>query len=146
MTALKKIMIAQANHEFVTSGPMCSSVLSDPQNIEAAQWNGALTKRERIRRVIGRIAQEHGSTLDEVLSHSRVKHVVRARHLAMRAIIEANPELSFPHIGRLFNRDHSTVMSAIGKMGMKPRTEGKDEYAKYKKVGQPVTEADNEAT
>lgn len=54
---------------------------------------------------------EHHATLEEVASRSKVAHVARARHEAMRRLRKCG--LSSTAIGNLFDRDHSTVLVAL---------------------------------
>ena len=89
---------------------------------ESQIWNAkAGTKREKIHSRIRSIAEAHGVTLREVLGPDRLRRFVRPRHEAMLAIATEFPELSFPHLGRIFGRDHSTVMYACTKLGLPPR-------------------------
>ena len=79
------------------------------------------TKREKIHALISEIAVKHGVTIDEIFHKSRFRQCVLPRHEAMAAVAVAFPELSFPHLGRIFGRDHSSVMHACRKMGLPPR-------------------------
>lgn len=53
-----------------------------------------------------------GPSEAEILSPSREKRVVRARHMAMMALASTGRH-SLSDIGGFFNRDHSTVVHAI---------------------------------
>jgi chromosomal replication initiator protein len=55
-------------------------------------------------------------TWQQIFSHKRAYRVARCRHLCMAAVREKRPDLSFPDIGRLFNRDHTSVMHAVKKI------------------------------
>jgi hypothetical protein len=58
-------------------------------------------------------AEEFGVPLAEILSESRERYVVDARHAAMWALRQ-HVELSYPDIGQIFNgRDHTTAMNAV---------------------------------
>jgi hypothetical protein len=57
------------------------------------------------------VARHYGVTPRDLLGDSRSEPVVTARQVAMRLVREIG-EMSFPEIGRAFNRDHSTVMHA----------------------------------
>jgi len=46
------------------------------------------------------------------LLHSRSPSVTRARQVAM-AVVRASTDMSFPELGRLFGRDHTTVQAAV---------------------------------
>lgn len=66
-------------------------------------------------RIIDHIAVKHGMKPYEVTGRGREGDVVEVRHQAM-AEIRDRLGLSYADIGRLFDgRDHSTVLSAIGK-------------------------------
>jgi len=51
----------------------------------------------------------------DLLGTSRSKHIVKARHLAM-ALIRKHCGMSYPQIGRIFNRDHTTILYAVRKI------------------------------
>ena len=53
-------------------------------------------------------ARTHRCTPEEVLSKSREGRIVRARHAVIWACWKAG--LSYPHIGHLMGRDHSTAV------------------------------------
>lgn len=65
----------------------------------------------RARDVIAEVAREHEVTPEQVMGRSVHRHVVRARWAAMARLREAG--LSYPRIGRILGRDHSTVMYGI---------------------------------
>jgi chromosomal replication initiator protein len=45
------------------------------------------------------------------------KFVNRARQIAVWICHEKFPEMSYPDLGVVFNRDHTTIMSSVRKMG-----------------------------
>ena len=49
---------------------------------------------------------------EQLSGKSRVKEIANARHIAIY-LIRNITEMSLPNIGKLFNRDHATVMSSI---------------------------------
>jgi chromosomal replication initiation ATPase DnaA len=73
-----------------------------------------VTPREVIRAMIAAEAEAVGLTLADVLGPCRQRPIVRARHRAIRKVRAAYPAKSFPEIGRIFHRDHSTVIYALG--------------------------------
>ena len=83
------------------------------------------------------LALEYGVELDEALGRCRSKAVVGCRHAIWRHIRQRYP-LSYPEIGRLFEVDHSTVMSACKR---RDDDEGRDEassgYADCAREGRP---------
>lgn len=68
--------------------------------------------RSRLAPLVSKIAAEHGTTYEAVMSRTRHPRVVRARHHAL-AVSRWSTGLSLPELGRAFFRDHTTVMSAI---------------------------------
>jgi hypothetical protein len=62
--------------------------------------------------LIARTATLHQVAIHGVLSPSRSPSLVRARDHAM-ALIRWSTGLSFPEIGRLFDRDHTSVIAAV---------------------------------
>ena len=73
--------------------------------------------REQIKRVIQTICDEEGVTYAEVMGRSRYANIVRARHRAMVEVGRAMPWLSYPRIGQIFDRDHTSVLHAHWKLG-----------------------------
>ena len=73
-----------------------------------------LNPAEVARSIIADVAREHDVTREEILSRSNPMRIVTARHDAMHRVRQ---ELgwSYERIGRLFNRDHSTVLAAVRK-------------------------------
>lgn len=63
--------------------------------------------------IVGRVAAAHGYSLTDILSPRRDTKLVFARQDAMLALQEARPLLSLPTLGRLFHRDHSTVLHGL---------------------------------
>jgi chromosomal replication initiation ATPase DnaA len=51
---------------------------------------------------------------EDVLVHSRSKSRTNARHIVMWAMRKIwTPQPSFPEIGKMFDRDHTTIMAAV---------------------------------
>lgn len=65
--------------------------------------------------VIAEVARGFRVSAEDVLGRDRSTHIHMARVCAM-AVIREWSGLSFPAIGRLFDRDHTTVMHAINKV------------------------------
>ena len=63
-------------------------------------------------RIIDIVAGRYGVSRSDVLSPDRRQQAVLARQVAMRLIREATGK-SYPEIGRIFDRDHTTVMHAL---------------------------------
>jgi chromosomal replication initiation ATPase DnaA len=72
-----------------------------------------MTPREKIHAAIGDIAQQHGYTVEDILGKSRMKHLVAVRRLCILMLRER--AYSTTEIGRLMDRDHSTIAHALNK-------------------------------
>lgn len=60
------------------------------------------------------VSREYGINVTTILSRSRDREVVNARQEAMRRVVDGTtPSVSV--VGRLFNRDRTTVIHAIRK-------------------------------
>lgn len=74
---------------------------------------------DAVYKIIVGVAAECGVSTDEVLSRSRLKSAARARALAMLMIREYY-SFSTPEIGRVFDRDHTTVLAALSRARSDP--------------------------
>lgn len=71
-----------------------------------------------IRAIIADVAARHGLLDEHIYGDSRGRLVVAARHAAMLMAIKARPDLSLVDIGRIFKRDHTTLLHAMDKAGV----------------------------
>ncbi|WP_375408553.1 helix-turn-helix domain-containing protein [uncultured Methylobacterium sp.] len=85
----------------------------------AREYEGtpAMSRHARTRFIIRTIAVHHGVTVEEVEGEGRRAKVVRPRQLAMVALWLEISSMSLPSVGRLLNRDHTTVLHALRKFG-----------------------------
>ena len=67
-----------------------------------------------IRALIARAGDAHGVGVKEILSRYKGSNVQRARRAAMRLVRAEFPGMSWPQLGRVFGRHHSSVMYACG--------------------------------
>lgn len=81
------------------------------------------TPRRRCMEIVSAVAAEAGVTVADILGPRRNIPVVRARHEAMRAVARAFPQMSLPQVGRLFQRDHTTILNALRGGSAKSRDE-----------------------
>jgi hypothetical protein len=70
-----------------------------------------LTPREHRRMIIAQVCDRHGVAVEEVLGRSRYKRVCLARKEAY--VMLRQERLSYPTIGRMFGRDHTTVVDGV---------------------------------
>lgn len=72
--------------------------------------------------VIKRVAAQHRMSVKELLSPSRTHRVIAARFDAIVEVYEtcrrSESRLSLSEIGRLFGRDHTSILSALRKRGV----------------------------
>lgn len=60
--------------------------------------------------IISAVASAHGVSMADMKGHRRASRFVAARHHAVALLAQFRPDLSFPVIGMLMNRDHSTII------------------------------------
>lgn len=68
---------------------------------------------ETIRSIIATVADEHGVSVQDILSVTRSQKIVLARQHAIHEVKTRRPSLSLPQIGRTFGRDHTTVLHSL---------------------------------
>jgi chromosomal replication initiation ATPase DnaA len=104
------------------------------------------TKRAHIKHLIATAAAANGVTYEAIMSRARPRDVCRARFDAIAAVSSAYPDMSFPRIGKIFNRDHSSIVHALMMRGVQPRSGRIAEYRKFaalmqrRAVGNTTTE------
>lgn len=77
-----------------------------------------------VRQIISLVAQSHGFTYHDIISKGRKYPIVVARQDAMRCVKTLKPFLSYPKIGKFFDRDHTTVLHACGRLKAKKTKDG----------------------
>lgn len=69
------------------------------------------TPRQRLMRIVAAVAYEHAVEVGEIMGSCRQKPLARARFDAWHRLRREG--LSYPQIGRMFGRDHSTVVYGV---------------------------------
>ncbi len=64
-----------------------------------------------VERIVERVSKKYGVAVEDIYSRKRTKHIAFARSASVY-IIRKITDMSFPEIGKLFDRDHSTIISA----------------------------------
>ena len=82
-----------------------------PPDLTAIRAVPVSALRDEVRRAISYIAVAHDVSVDDIMSQSRRRTVNRARHEAFALLRSAN--YSYQKIGRVFQRDHSTVLHGV---------------------------------
>lgn len=72
------------------------------------------TVYQEMRRLVAKIAEEHGVTTKEIYGHRRFAGVTKARQKAFVAVAEASG-WTCTKIAMFFDKDHSTILHAIYK-------------------------------
>ena len=85
------------------------SAIEDLRRLSGTGRRTRMTVQER--RLARRIADEHGVPLDLMLSRSRVPSVAHARHHFV-AVLRWSTGMSYPSIGALVDRDHTSIIAA----------------------------------
>lgn len=62
------------------------------------------------------VCRHYGLTKEEIESPARERRVSLPRMVAYKLTREICPHLSFPAIGRLYNRDHTTIIDGIERL------------------------------
>lgn len=101
------------------SGPPAASAATggralDARWIEAQDWAGEDAKK-RVHVIIERCAHRYGVSVADILGRGRMRALVTARHEAIQIVSRVFPRFSTPHLGRLFNRDHTSILYALGR-------------------------------
>lgn len=65
------------------------------------------------RSIIRRVAAQYGLTYADIVGRDMFSHVVHARHEAIRAVHEAHPTYALNKLGRIFDRDHTSIINAL---------------------------------
>ncbi len=74
-----------------------------------------ITVESKIDRLLKRIATETNVSVKEMKSKFRYKEFSEARYIAMY-ILHKKYNLTSTRVGKLFNRDHATVLTACNKL------------------------------
>lgn len=62
-------------------------------------------------------------TFTDIIGPRRHRALVEPRHKCMVAVYTERADMSIPQIGRVFDRDHTTILHAVNKLGAKRVTE-----------------------
>ena len=68
-----------------------------------------------IDKIFTAVFQKYGVIKEDLLGTKRNKDIAQARHVSIY-IIRTITEISFPNIGKLFNRDHTTAMASYDRI------------------------------
>ena len=77
-----------------------------------------------IDKIFASVYNKFGVKREEIVGLKRTKEIANARHIAVY-LVRNITEMSLPNIGKIFNRDHSTIMSSIETVQKKLATDTK---------------------
>ena len=78
----------------------------------AFQYRDAQSSHDDIIRLV---AREYHLRYSDLVGPDRYKTIAFARHVAMY-LCKMRLKMSFPEIGKVFGRDHTTIISAVNKI------------------------------
>jgi len=73
---------------------------------------GAEPTSVTVDKVFSAIYKRYNIKKEEIIGTRRTKEIAAARHLSVY-LVRTITEMSLPNIGKIFNRDHSTILSSI---------------------------------
>lgn len=103
-----------------------SNLAKRPITIEMARENIAdvISGEEPIKvtqdKIFNAVAHKYGVTIDDIRGKRRTREIAQARHVCIY-IMRTVTDLSLPSLGRIFNRDHTTILSSIDTIQAKIR-------------------------
>ena len=77
----------------------------------AAFIGGGESPEVTAKRIISLVSKRYGVAQDDIYGRKRQQQICHARNVCMY-IIKKELDLSYPAIGKMFNRDHSTIISS----------------------------------
>ncbi len=95
-----------------------SNLAKRPITVEMARENisdvisGAEPVKVTQDKIFHAVARKYGVTVEDIRGKRRTREIAQARHVCIY-IMRTVTDLSLPSIGRVFNRDHSTILSSI---------------------------------
>jgi chromosomal replication initiation ATPase DnaA len=92
----------------------------------AIRQERADSPKAQVKRVIEAVCAKHEVPYHEVMGRKRFAEIVAARHEAIVAVAEAFPWMSLPKLGRIFGRDHTSILHAMDKHGVPRRSHSKE--------------------
>ena len=72
-------------------------------------------------KIINEVAKNHKVSVGEIKGPRRYRYITAARHEAIGRVYTECPHLSLIQIGRIFNRDHTTIMHTLENLGLRER-------------------------
>ncbi|WP_457585807.1 helix-turn-helix domain-containing protein [Ensifer canadensis] len=91
-------------------------ILSQAQLLCGASVDGGLFSRRPVREIVDEVLLAYpGIGWADVIGVRRERRLVEPRHRCMAAVYDEREDLSLPALGRIFRRDHTSVLHAVNK-------------------------------
>lgn len=94
--------------------PHCDKPLIQPKKV-------GTTPLEQMKNIVRDVADRYGMDERQIYGNRRDRHTFGARREAIHKVSEAFPNLSSTQLGKLFNRDHTSILNALGRTSKSKR-------------------------
>jgi len=88
---------------------------------------GAEPTSVTVDKIFTAVSKKYNITKDDIVSAKRTKDIAQTRHISIY-LIRKITDMSLPNIGKIFNRDHSTIISSIETVEKKLQTDSMFEF------------------
>jgi hypothetical protein len=95
------------------------------------KWGLPKTRTQEARRIVLEVAEKHGLHPARMLSHTRRKEIVAARHEAWLAVHDAYPGWSIAACARFFGINHTSLLHVLAKRRYKSAPVSPDAAKKF---------------
>lgn len=83
---------------------------------EREAGEGIVDRRRAVPEIIADVLQHYpGISWDDIKGVRRTRDLIGPRQACVKAVYEERKDLSLPRIGRIFSRDHSTILHSVRK-------------------------------
>jgi chromosomal replication initiator protein len=115
-----------SNHIRKASDTLAALCVAEEVAIRQERAHSPKAQVKQVKQVIEAICAKHEIPYHEVMGRKRFAEIVAARHEAIVAVAEAFPWMSLPKLGRIFGRDHTSILHAMDKHGVPRRSHTKE--------------------
>lgn len=82
------------------------------------EYNASPSLLRPVPQIVAEVLKDYpGVTWKDIIGVRRSKHLIEPRYKCMNAVYQERSDLSLPVIGRIFKRDHSLILIAVGRYG-----------------------------
>ena len=82
---------------------------------------GNIPNDAMVEKIILHVSKKYGVSVDDIKSKKKTDNIANARHVSVY-LIRKLTDLSLKDIGKIFGRDHSTIISSVNKIELNIRT------------------------